>query len=161
MKKKRNKKYNRVRHELTHYRHAIKDLWLYYNTITGVVNEEGHRNIDLISDKLGKYVKVTPELNAVMRFRHKWSIIMIVLARVPATGELYFKSETHMVDEELHHQDLQDYLSDAHSKFAKTTINSEHGIGVAWLASPTFKDLNDKELPELLEKLNVWGEWSV
>ncbi|MGB0467722.1 MAG: hypothetical protein ACPGF7_09380 [Pontibacterium sp.] len=98
----------------------------------------------LINIKTGCDVPVTPMIQrALTTVKYKWSVIICVF------GPDYMKSEQIDCNEYLAQAELADYLNERHQTLIKG-FNSNHLECVGWLASPVYRDWDEKQAYERL-----------
>lgn len=146
--KKRNKKYNPVKHVQLNNERILKGFAVAY-----IANETPNNPIMLI-DLKGNERPVTKTMSdALTKLRYKWSIYLCVFGL--NGDEKYTKSKIVICPEPYLQSELVVFLNNEHQKLMKE-FNQAHIYGAGWLASAVGRDFTEGESFEIFNKLGAW-----
>jgi len=146
MKKKRNKKYNPVKHAEICTDYALKNLFVAF-----VSNDD---NCILINKK-GELIHISERIyKAIAEVKHKWAVYMAAFGK-QADGKPYTKSSEVVTSTRYFQYQLIDTLNDEHKKLVRG-FNSKQFIGAGWIASPVGCELTEEEAFNIFDTLGAW-----
>jgi hypothetical protein len=85
---------------------------------------------------------------------HRWSCLIVALGLDGDTE--YFKSELIETSERYFQEDLSPVFEENHMRLTKE-MNPNHLCGLAWIASPTGGDINERDAADILTNLEAWA----
>jgi len=146
MKKKRNKKYNAVKHAEICTDYALKNLFVAF-----VSNDD---NCILINKK-GELIHISERIyRAIAKVKHKWAVYMAAFGK-QADGKAYTKASEVITDKRYFQHQLVDTLNSEHSSLVKG-FNKSQFIGAGWIASPVGQELTEEEAFNIFDTLGAW-----
>jgi hypothetical protein len=146
MKKKRNKKYNPVKHAEICTDYALKNLLVAF-----VTNDDKC----ILVNKKGELIHLSDRIyRAIAEVKHKWSVYMAAFGE-QVDGKPYTKSSEVITSNRHYQYELVDTLNKEHSKLVKN-FNHEQFKGAGWLASPVGAELSEEQAFNIFEKLGAF-----
>lgn len=112
----------------------------------------------VLDGRKGEFINATETLvNAICGVPHKWSCLVAVHCKVPATGEIYMKTDQPFASELKYQRNMIDELTECHQNLVDS-INPAHKVNVGWIASPGGIDLiNEGDLAmNIFENMGAW-----
>ena len=146
MTKKRNKKYNPIKHAEICTDYALKNAY--------VANTTKQDHCVLIN-KRAELIEINERVyRAIAEITHVWGIYLAAFGVEPG-GDPYIKSDAFVTTERFLQGDLTDFIKARHDKLIKN-FNTDQFVGAGWIASPVGKDLTEIEAFNIFEKLGAW-----
>ena len=153
MKKKRNKKYNRIKA-------LVRDTEkLLLNTNIAFVTDDlkNPRDAEVVNDNGDLITIGRTEAHALDQLKHKWFITLVV-GCYKSNGVREYKFDYVPCNHYYTHRELLDYLNERHVNWlAELEKKNVRMAWTGWVAKPNrIKELTDDQLVNIFDKLNAW-----
>lgn len=147
--KKRNKKYVAHVSKARSAKAALRDL-----AIGFVANDEGLR---LVNVKHSRLEQCGPSIDAALtKIRYKWTVYIAAMGRTEL-GKAYVKIEEIRVPHDVFKHEISSVVG-KHHEALRDTMPKKQLSNVGWLALPVYRDMSEKELERIFDKLGCWDE---
>lgn len=130
-------------------RAVLKDL-----AIGFVASGDGLR---LVNTKHNRIEMAGPSIEAAMvKIRYKWTIYIAAMGRTEL-GKAYVKIDEVSAPYEVFKHEISGVVA-KHHEALRDTVPKKQLSNVGWLALPVHKDMSEKELESIFDKLGCWTE---
>lgn len=149
--KKRNKKFNPIKHSTIVAQQALKNL-----AVAKIVSDDESKPISLI-DMKGNNVGITQMIaSTIADFRFKWSIYLVI-GNVSRRGNRELKIDHVPCSQPYLQSELVGFLNERHQAFIDDMRSKNVNIAfVGWIAKPSGKEIEPEQLYNIFDKLGAW-----